>query len=295
MARTNQPFAGLKVRRKGDDAWWQRLYEDGYHTLRSLSWAGLTLLFFVVYLAVNLLFAGVLWAGDAKIANAGDSFWDRFFFSVQTMATIGYGGMSPADTLSNVVVTLESFVGVVYTAVVTGVFFGKFSTPSARVTFSSACVLADVEGIPTLMFRCANARESTLVEATVSVTLTRSERLSDGERVRRLHDLALRRNTSPVFGLTWTVMHPVVPGSPLYGRTREEIEAETTTILCTMTAIDDSLASTVHTRASWTWRELRWGHKFADMLDTQGGETTIDFSRIHDVRPAPLTWPPPPG
>lgn len=291
-SRTNPPFAGVQVRRYGtDDRLWRRLGSDAYHAMRRMSWGALAGTLFVVYLAINLSFAALLWFGGAEIANAGPSFSDRFFFSVQTMATIGYGGMAPANTVAHLVVTLESFVGIVYTAVVTGVFFSKFSAPSARVQFSSPCVVADVEGVPTLMFRCANTRETTLVEATVTVTITRAEVLSDGENVRRLYDLDLRRNTSPLFALSWTVMHPIVPGSPLYGRTIEQIERESTTLICTMTAIDDTLASTVHTRWSWTWRDFRWRHKFADMLQVGDGVASIDFSRIDDVVPAPLTLP----
>lgn len=289
------PFAGVRVRRKGvADSWWSRVQTDAYHALRGLSWFGLTILFLVVYLALNGCFALLLWVGDAQILNAGPTFLDRFFFSVQTMATIGYGFMAPGDLLAHAVVTLESFVGVVYTAVVTGVFFAKFSTPSARVSFSTTCVVGDVEGVPTLQFRCANARTAALVEASVTVTLTRNETLADGERVRRLYDLALRRNTSPMFAMTWTVMHPIVPGSPLHGRSIAQVEAERTAILCTMTGIDDSLAAAVHARASWSWRDLQWGRKFADMLTLDADETVeIDFARLNDTLPAPLTVPTP--
>lgn len=287
------PFAGIRVRRKGvSDHWWSRVQTDAYHAVRGLSWGGLTLLFLLIYLAINLFFGAVLWFGDAQILNAGPSFWDRFFFSVQTMATIGYGFLAPGDVLSHAVVTVESFVGVVYTAVVTGVFFAKFSTPSARVAFSERCVVCDVEGVPTLLFRCANTRTSALVEASVTVTLTRNEVLADGEQVRRLYDLTLRRNTSPMFAMSWSVMHPITPGSPLYGRSIAQVEAERTAILCTMTGIDDSLASTVHARASWNWRQFEWGRKFADMLTFHPDEVAeIDYSLLDRTQPAALTWP----
>lgn len=287
------PFAGLRVRRKGvSDRWWRRVQNDAYHALRGLSWGGLTLLFLWIYLAINLFFGAVLWFGDAQILNAGPSFWDRFFFSVQTLATIGYGFLAPGDALAHAVVTVESFVGVVYTAVVTGVFFAKFSAPTARVAFSERCVVCDVEGVPTLLFRCANTRTSALVEASVTVTLTRDEVLADGERVRRLHDLALRRNTSPMFAMSWSVMHPITPGSPLHGRSIAQIEAERTAILCTMTGIDDSLASTVHARASWSWKQFEWGRKFADMLTFHPDEVAeIDYSLLDRTQPAALTWP----
>ncbi len=283
------PFTGVIVRRKGtSDSLINRFGGDAYHALRTLSWSGLTALFFSVYVVINLFFATVLWFGNATIVNAGPNFSDRFFFSVQTMATIGYGFMAPGDALANAVVTLESFVGIVFTAVVTGLFFAKFSTPSARIEFSEACVVADVDGVPTLMFRCANARTTALVEAAVTVSLARNEVLADGERVRRLYDLTLRRTTSPMFAMSWTVMHPIVEGSPLFGRGPAELQRENATILVTMTGIDDSLASAVHARHGWTWEHVRFGEKFADMIEFRpDGSAEMDFGKLDETVPAP--------
>jgi len=182
------------------------LANDAYHFLRTASWTRIVLLFVALFLGTNLLFAVVLWLGGASITNAG-GFADYYWFSVQTLATIGYGVLAPNDLLSHVVVTIESMLGLGLTALMTGVFFARFATTSARIIFSQVAVVHDVEGKPTLMFRMANARSTAIVEATVRVYLTRDEYADGGERVRRIHDLELRRNTSPFFALSWTVYH----------------------------------------------------------------------------------------
>lgn len=293
--RRSRKETAFAIRRAGvDDRLWARLGTDGYHALRTMSWGSLTLVFLAIYLLLNGLFAAILWVGGADIAGAAPGFWPRFFFSVQTMATIGYGGMTPNDWLAHAVVTLESFVGVVYTAVVTGVFFGKFSAPSARVTFSDHCVVADTEGVPTLMFRAANARSTAIVEATVSFSLTREETLDDGEVVRRIYDLPVRRRTSPMFAVSWVVYHPIDEDSPLWGRTHEQLLRERAMLIVTLMGIDDTLASTVHTRKIWQADEIRFGFKFVDLFGVdEEGERYVDFGRIHETRRAPLTLPGP--
>ncbi|MCA9488865.1 MAG: hypothetical protein KC621_03060 [Myxococcales bacterium] len=293
MRATTGPRNVFAIRRAGvDDRLWTRLGTDGYHALRTLSWGQLTLVFLLIYLGLNAFFGLLLWVTDAAITGAEPGFWPRFYFSVQTMATIGYGGLSPDDWLSHAIVTLESFVGVVYTAVVTGVFYGKFSTPSARVAFSETCVVADIEGVPTLMFRCANARSTAIVEATVTFSLTREEVLADGETVRRIYDLPVRRRTSPMFGVSWVVYHPIDESSPMWGKGPEDFARERTMLIVTLTGIDDSLASSVHARHLWQADEIRFGYKFVDLFGTDAdGQRFVDFSRIHEVKPAPLTLP----
>lgn len=276
----------MSIERRGiETSLWTHLATDAYHLLRNTSWLGLVGIFFTAYLALNLAFAFLLWVSSARVANA-EGFLDLFFFSVQSMATIGYGGMMPEDLLAHTVVVLESFVGVVYTAVLTGVFFGKFSTPRARVVFSKTCVVAEEDGAPTLMFRCANERSTALIEASVRVALTRDELLPHGELARRIYDLSLRRDNSPLFALSWTVYHRIDERSPLYGRTREQIESEGTAIIITLTGIDDSLAATVHTRHIYDAKEILWGARFVDILGMgPDGKRYADFRRLHDTRP----------
>jgi inward rectifier potassium channel len=265
---------------RGRGAW----AKDAYHFLRTTSWTVIFLLFGGVFVGTNLIFAIILWAAHANVSNAG-GFLDYVWFSVQTVATIGYGYLAPEDTLSNIIVTIESFIGIALTALVTGLFFARFSTTSARVLFSEKAVIADYEGARTLMFRMANERSTAIVEATVRVYISRDEWLSTGERVRRIYDLALRRNTSPIFFMSWTAYHTIDAASPLAGKTAADFKKDGTNVIVTFTGIDDRLASTVHTRYAYNSDDIRWDHKFADVLktDPETGKRYLDFGPFHET------------
>jgi inward rectifier potassium channel len=292
-AAKNPVLGGARFERRGlRESGLQNLGKDAYHFMRRATWTRLFVAFAAAFFLLNLAFAAILWFGDATILEADPGFWDRFFFSVQTMATVGYGHLAPGDWLSNAVVTVESFVGLLYTAVITGVVFGKFSAPTAKVLFSETAVVADEEGFATLMFRCANARATALVEATIRVAWTREEFLPHGETARRIYDLPLRRSNSPVFALSWTVFHKIDEKSPLWGKTVADLEKESVAIIVTLTGIDDSLATTVHTRHSYSWAQIRYGARYIDILGRDAdGTRYIDFQHFHETKPAPLTLP----
>jgi len=288
--RTVQPFfdarGRLLIERRGLPA--TTLGNDAYHFLRTASWPRILLLFAALFVGTNLVFALVLWLAGAEITNA-TSFADYYWFSVQTLATIGYGVLAPADTLSHVIVTIESLLGLGLTALMTGVFFARFATTSARVIFSQVAVIHEFDGKPTLMFRMANARSTAIVEATVRVYLSRDEVLSGGERLRRIHDLALRRGTSPIFALSWTVYHVIDEASPLHGLTAASITDGTPNILVTFQGIDDRLASSIHTRYAYEARDIVFGRRFVDIIHTEPatGVRYLDVDRLNDTEPLP--------
>jgi len=262
------------------------LANDAYHFLRTASWTRITVLLAMVYLAVNVLFATILWLGHADVTNV-HGFVDYFWFSVQTLATIGYGVLAPNDTLSNVIVTIESFLGFGLTALVTGVFFARFSTPSPRVIFSSVAIIADHDGQRTLMFRLANARQTAIVEASIRVYMTRDDQLANGERLRRIYDLELRRTTSPIFNLSWTVYHVIDERSPFHGVTAESIRNGSPTVIVTFQGIDDSLATVVHTRFAYNPDDIVFDRRFADIIktDPDAGVRYLDFAPFHTTEP----------
>ncbi len=263
------------------------LAKDAYHFLVTSSWLRLLAFLAVVWVAINLLFAAVLFFGHAEILNARDgSFLDRFWFSVQTMATIGYGYLAPMDSLAHIMVLIESLVGILITAMVTGLFFAKFSRPNAKVLFSRVAVVADMDGERFLMIRMANARSTAIVEATAHLTMTSDETLGNGQRFRRVHDLHLRRTTSPVFALSWTIFHVIDDRSPLHGLGPEGLRGRLSNFVVTFTGIDDSLAAAVHTRASYGFEDIRWDEQFVDILvDDEHGRRYLDFSHFHDTTP----------
>jgi inward rectifier potassium channel len=265
------------------------LGNDAYHFLRTATWTRITLLFGGLFLVVNFLFAAILYAGHADVMNA-HGFADDYWFSVQTLATIGYGYLAPNDALSNVVVTIESFVGIALTAMITGIVFARFSTPSAKVIFSSRAIIGEHDGKRTLLFRIANARSTAIVEATCHVYVSRDEVLANGERMRRIYDLPLRRATSPIFSLSWLATHTIDDASPVADLTPESLAASNINIIVTFQGIDDRLAATVHTRYAYNVEDIVFGCRFADLfhIDPATGQRYLDFERFHDIEPAVL-------
>lgn len=283
----------LLIERRGLPRSLGTISRDLYHFLRTSTWTRIWLLFGGLFLAANVVFATVLYLGDAQITSA-TGFADCFWFSIQTMGTIGYGVLAPADTLANVVVTLECFVGIALTALITGVVFARFATAEARVIFSKQCVIHQFDGKPCLMFRMCNARSTAIVEANVRVYVARDERTIEGESFRRIYDLALRRNNSPVFALSWVAYHEIDAASPLYGLTPEVIHASTMSLTVTFQGIDDRLAAGIHTRYAYAATDLVFDRKFADIIrfDPETKVRFLDFERFDDIEPLPPTIPP---
>jgi len=261
------------------------LGNDAYHFLRTASWTRIVALFATIFVLSNILFGTILYVAHANVMNA-HGYMDYVWFSVQTMATIGYGYLAPADHFANAIVTIESFFGIILTALITGVFFARFSTPRARVLFSKVAVIADFDGKRTLQFRLANERSTAIVEATVHVYLTRNEKLAHGETMRRVYDLELRRNTTPVFALSMLAQHTIDEKSPLYGVTPDALTASATNIVVTFTGIDDLLAATVHSRYLYSASDIRFEHRFIDLFRTdESGRTYMDFEPFHETHP----------
>jgi inward rectifier potassium channel len=260
---------------------------DAYHFLRTATWARIMLLFAALFVISNLAFAVVLYLGHAEISNA-HGFVDDCWFSVQTMATIGYGYLAPMDSFANTIVSIESFFAIMLTALITGIFFSRFSKPSARIIFSNVAIITDHDGQRVLMFRMANERSTAIVEATVHLYMTRDEKLANGEPMRRVYDLPLKRSTSPVFALSFLVVHPIDAASPLYGATPESIISSGTNVVATFTGIDDQLAATVHSRYLWSTSDIIFDQRFVDLFKRdENGKRYLDLGPIHDTEPLP--------
>ena len=260
---------------------------DAYHSLLTTTWLQFFGIVLAAYLGANLLFAtGYLAIGDGIEEARPGSFSDAFFFSVQTMATIGYGKMAPRGLAANLLVTVEALIGLLGLALVTGLVFAKFSRPTARVIFSREAVITRFDGVPSLLVRMANERGNQIAEAQAHLVLLRSERTAEGEQVRAAHDLRLRRSHSAFFAFTWLVVHPITPDSPLHGETEESLRAKDVDLVASMTGLDETLAQSVHARHAWTPDQIHWGHRFADVLVTlPDGRRAIDYRKFHDVEP----------
>jgi inward rectifier potassium channel len=264
-------------------------FADFYHQLMTSSWPLLLLKVIAAFIAVNCLFAsGYLIAGGVEHARRG-SFADAFFFSVQTMATIGYGKMAPAGLIANLLASGEALTGLLAFALVTGLVFSKFSRPTARVRFTRNAVISLRDGVPSLMFRMANVRANQIVEAQIHVILARQEHTLEGEEVRRVYNLELARYSNAIFANSWTAIHPINPDSPLYGATAESLKASDTSIVVSLTGIDETFSQTVYARYYYDAEDIIWGARLADILTrTSEGDFFLDFTRYDQVVPADL-------
>ena len=267
----------------------RRFVSDLYLFLLQASWPKLVSIFGLLYIVANAAFAlaYVLDRGSIENARPG-SFEDAFFFSVQTMATIGFGKLVPQTALANCLVTIESLVGLLGLAIVTGLVFAKFSRPTARVIFSRVAVIGQWEGMRSLMVRTANERDNRILEAHIHLVLIRTETTAENVLVRRVHDLPLVRNSNPSFGLSWTAIHPINEGSPLFGTTAERLATNEDEIVVSLTGLDETYSQTIHARRSYRASEILCGVRFADILTRlPDGRMQIDYQHFHDVVPAP--------
>jgi inward rectifier potassium channel len=261
------------------------LLGDLYHRTLRLGWWSFLWLGALVYVAANVLFALLFMIEPDGIANARPgSFWDAFFFSVQTMATVGYGQMFPATRYANLVVTVETAIGLMLVALATGLVFARFSRPTARILFSKVALIGPHNGMPTLSFRMANQRSNRILQAEVGVTLLRDEQTEENVLIRRFYDLKLARYRTPVFAMSFTVMHEIDRDSPLYGADAASLEAQNAELVVTASGLDETLAQRVQARTSYLPQEILWNHRFVDVLGwTEDGRRVIDYRRFHDI------------
>jgi inward rectifier potassium channel len=261
---------------------------SAYHALLTTSWTRFMLLVVASYLVCNALFAVVYVAcGPGALVGPGEpGFWRAFFFSVETFSTIGYGIVGPAGLAANLGVTVEALAGLLWLALATGLLFARFSRPTAKVLFSRSALVAPYRGGTAFEFRIANARSSQLIDLEAKVLFTRFEERR-GQLVRRFYALDLERESVVFFPLAWTIVHPIVEGSPLWGLTPDDLEASDAEFLVLLSGIEEAFAQRVHARSSYKWSEVVWGARFADIVHHPSGREpiTIDVSRLDIIEP----------
>jgi inward rectifier potassium channel len=258
---------------------------DLYHLILDLRWGWYFASIAVAFVATNGMFALLYMAQTDSIANSSGSFRDSFFFSVQTLATIGYGAMAPNTLYAHMLVAAEALTGLLGFAVVTGVTFAKFARPRARVLFSKRIVVGTRNGQRFVMFRMANERHNQIVEAQVTVMLLQDVATQEGERLRVPTELKLVRKQTQFFRLSWTATHLVDESSPFYGPDAlEKLRAVKTEIYLSLTGLDETIAQTVHARHSYTLDDIVWGARFKDVISgSTGGVRVIDYRYFHEV------------
>ncbi len=268
-----------------------RPLQDLYYEIMRGSWRWLVTMFVSIYLAANLVFATLYWLDPMSVDVEGHlSFADAFFFSVQTLSTIGYGTLSPTSTYSDMLVTVESIVGMLGVAVGTGIIFTKFARTRAGVVFSDKIVINVRNQRPALMLRVANARGNEVVEAEIRVSVLLVETTMEGDTMRRMMDLPLVRNNSPLFSLSWLVMHVIDEQSPLYELSLQELTDQRAIFIVTLTGIDNTFSETVHARRVYSDLDVVLGARFVDVIDFNNDQLVIDLRAFHDTQPDPM-WP----
>jgi inward rectifier potassium channel len=284
---TTPPGADYSIRVLGDR---RKLLRDFYHALLRGPWWVTIASISGVFLAANALFALGYVATGGIVHAAPGSFRDAFFFSVQTMGTIGYGALYPESPLANTLVVAECITGLTLTALATGLVFAKFSRSTARVAFTHEAVIAPMDGVPTLMFRLGNQRGNQIVDAQIRAVLVRTERTAEGVAFYRTLDLALTRGHAMSLSRSWSVMHRIDAHSPLAGRTPESFAAEETEIGVMVIGLDDITMQPVHAGYRYFARDVLWGARHADILsESADGNLVLDLAKFHDVVPsAPL-------
>jgi inward rectifier potassium channel len=263
----------------------QGFWTDLYHRAMTVHWP----VFFgsaaVLFVTLNAVFGFLYWLGHEPIANAeGNGPLAYFYFSIETLATVGYGDMHPQTDYGHLIATVEIFTGMSFLAVMTGLIFARFSRPRARFVFASTAVISRHEGRQALMIRTANARHNTISRASARLWLIRAERSKEGDQLRRFYELKLDRSEHPMFVLSWMLFHIIDKESPLHEATASDLEEGDALLVLNVGGLDDSSAQQLYARHVYSWRDIRWRHRYKDITSVSPqGRFLLDYTRFNDV------------
>ncbi len=260
-------------------------WADISHRCMTASWPAFIGGAALVFVAFNAVFAVLYWIGDQPISNVPDrAYIDYLYFSIETLSTAGYGDMHPQTHYGHFIATVELFTGIFSMSLMTGLIFARFSRPNARLLFADNPVISSHEGKPTLMVRLANERHNIISNATSRLWLFRNIVSMEGQSIRRFYELPLVRNESPALALSWTLFHVIDEQSPLYGLDAADLEASNASLVLVVSGYDVVAAQTVHARKSYDYSDIRFGHRYADILgNAEDGRLRIDYGKFHQT------------
>jgi inward rectifier potassium channel len=263
------------------------IFQDLYHYFMTVSWPQLFGTFAVFFLAFDLLFGLLYHLVPGCVANLNPpGFAGDFFFSVETLATVGYGEMHPQTLYGHSIAMVEIFIGLMSLAVITGIMFARFSRPRARFLFTKNVVVRPIDGKPTLLIRAANLRQNVIQDASAQLRMLRDEVTRESFRIRRVIDLPLLRSQHPMFVLGWTVMHVIDESSPLVSETAESLRKSAATFVLSMSGTDETTGQQLMSRAEYSHADIRWNAGFRDILEeAEDGTLHLDYRKFHDVQP----------
>lgn len=265
-------------------------WRDGYHWVLSLSWLQFATFLSLSYIGIHFIFATLYAIGGPCIGEmTPGSFPQAFFFSVETLATVGYGHNYPATVYGHVVVTIEIFLGMIWLAVITGLIFVRFSRPTARIVFSNVVTIGKHDGRLNVGFRVANLRHTSMVEARFRLTVSRDERVAEGEVIRRFYHLKVYPRHMTLFPAALTIRHLIDEQSPLYGETVDSLKKCDAFFVASVVSIETVMAASVQSQQDYSYDDIRWDERFVDIYEEQaGGRLQVDYGRIHETEPVPL-------
>ncbi|WP_372365036.1 ion channel [Candidatus Uabimicrobium sp. HlEnr_7] len=268
----------LLIRRIGRE--WNPM-SDLYHFLISSSWWIMIGIISLSYVLLNVLLTILFLLGGDCISGARPgNFEDVFFFSVQTMSTIGYGGMAPQTFYAHVIVTVASLAGLLSIALATGLIFAKFSRPTARIIFSKNAIIRNYDGKPHFIFRLANIRTNYIIETSIRVMFIYTETTIEGDTIRRFKDIPLVRSQTPIFSLTWMIFHEIDERSPLFDNSLTDID-----FIVLFQGTDSEHSQKVYARHIYHYEDILFNHRFADVFIDYKDERVLCYDNLHRVIP----------
>jgi inward rectifier potassium channel len=265
----------------------QGFWSDLYHRSMTVYWPVFFGCAALIFIILNAVFALLYALGSDPIANSSENgALGLFYFSIETLATVGYGDMHPQTNYGHLVATVEIFTGMCLLAVLTGLVFARFSRPRARFVFAENPVVATRDGKPTLMIRMANARHNSISRATARLWLLRIEKSMEGDQFRRFHELKVDRSEHPVFMLSWTIFHAIDKESPLHGVTPDDLIAADASFVLNVSGLDDASAQQLYARRLYVAEDIRWGYRYRDITGKSAdGRYQIDYTKFSHVEP----------
>ncbi len=260
---------------------------DLYHRSMAVHWPGFFGSAALIFIVLNTVFAFLFWLGNNPIANVAPDLplpLSLFYFSIETLATVGYGDMHPQTNYGHLVATVEIFTGMSFLAVMTGLIFARFSRPRAHFVFARHPVVTTYQGVPTLMIRIANARHNTISQATAQLWVFKLELTEEGEEFRRFYELKLDRSEHPMFSLSWTLLHIIDERSPIFGMTADDFADAEGALVLNVGGVDDNSAQRLYARQLYSRTDIRWQHRYRDITShSPSGRLLLDYTKFHEV------------
>jgi inward rectifier potassium channel len=264
----------------------REVIQDLFYYCMMVSWPRLFATIVAFFLVFDVLFGCLFHLMPDCIANLNPpGFLGDFFFSVETLATVGYGDMHPQTLYGHTVAMIEIFTGLLMLALITGLMFARFSRPRARFLFARLAVVRPIDGKLTLMFRAANERLNVVQDASAQLRMLRDGVTAEGYWIRRIVDLPLVRSQHPVFSLGWNIMHVIDAASPLEHETAKTLADSHAVFILSLSGTDETTGQVLIARAEYAAAAIRWNSTFRDILDSSEEALHIDYSKFHDVEP----------